>query len=195
MKELDEASERLKVLEKEKAEFVLKKHEIETSVKPVAPNLEQQVNALFIGLVQKESGLQEAMTILAESNALNENLRKTSEIETSIAKLQTAVSSKEKDRGHAIKTIENRMSEAKKKASLIEQTVCKGVAEYARCPFIKDAVEGRASLGTLQTQLVDLNRPLDIPEIKGIEELKKQLSSLDPAVIKNKINSTFCLIP
>ena len=263
LKELDEASEKLKVLEKEKAEFVLKKHEIETSVKPVAPNLEQQVNALLIGLVQKESGLQEAMTILAdhkaklsnlegiqkeisslqskrislnnaitatekhverykkildnkqkilalveedktgnrklqsmredydkllaESNALNANLHKTSEIETSIAKLQTSVSSKEKDRGHAIKTIENRMSEAKKKASLIERTVCKGVAEYAKCPFIKDAVEGRASLGTLQTELAGLNRPLDIPEIKDIEELKKQLSSLDPAVIKNKI--------
>ncbi|MFH1025714.1 MAG: SMC family ATPase, partial [Nitrospirota bacterium] len=263
LKELDEASEKLKVLEKEKAELVLKKHEIETSIKPVAPNLEQQVNALFIGLVQKESGLQEAMSILADHkaklsnlegiqkeisslqskrislnnaitatekhierykkildnkqkilafveeekigkkklqsmredhdkllagvNALNENLRKTSEIETSIAKLQTVVSSKEKDRGHAIKTIEDRMSEAKKKASLIEQTVCKGEGEYAGCPFIKDAVERKASVGTLQTQLIALNRPLDIPEIKEMEELKKQLSSLEPAVIKNKI--------
>ena len=125
--------------------------------------------------------------LLAESNALNANLRKTSEIETSIAKLQTAVSSKEKDRGHAIKTLEDKISQAKKKASLIEQTVCKGVAEYARCPFIKDAVEGRASLETLQTELAGLNRPLDIPEIKEIEELKKQLSSLDPAFIKNRI--------
>jgi exonuclease SbcC len=263
LKELDEASEKLKVLEKEKAEFVLKKHEIETSVKPVAANLEQQVRTLFIGLVGKETGLQEAMTILAdhkaklkslegiqkdissleskrtilnnaitvtekhvdryrkildnkqkiralveeektgnrklqsmredydkflaESNALNVNLHKTSEIETSIAKLQTAVSSKEKDRGHAIKTIEDKISQANKKASLIEQTVCKGVAEYAKCPFIKDAVEGRASIETLQTEFAGLNRPLDIPEIKEIEELKKQLSSSDPAFIKNKI--------
>jgi exonuclease SbcC len=263
LKELDEASEKLKVLEKEKAEFVLKKHEIETSVKPVAPNLEQQVRTLFIGLVGKETGLQEAMTLLAdhkaklkslegiqkdissleskrtilnnsitvtekhveryrkildnkqkilalveeektgnrklqsmredydkflaESNALNVNLHKTSEIETSIAKLQMAVSSKEKDRGHAIKTIEDKISQAKKKASLIEQTVCKGVDEYAKCPFIKDAVEGRASIETLQTELSGLNRPLDIPEIKEIEELKKQLSSSDPAVIKNRI--------
>ena len=69
LKELDEASEKLKVLEKEKAEFVLKKHEIETSVKPVAPNLEQQVSTLFIGLVEKESGLQEAMTLLADHKA------------------------------------------------------------------------------------------------------------------------------
>lgn len=263
LKELDEASEKLKVLEKEKAEFVLKKHEIETSIKPVAANLEQQVNALFIGLVQKEAGLQEAMTLLAdhkaklsnlegiqkdissleskrislsnaiaatekhverykrildnkqkilalvkeektgnrklqsmrddydkllaEANALNANLHNTSEIETSIAKLQTSVSSKEKDRVHAIKILEDKISQAKKKASLIEQTVCKGVAEYAKCPFIKDAVEGRASLGTLQTELAGLNRPLDIPEIKEIEKLKKQLSSLDPAFIKNKI--------
>jgi len=263
LKELDEASEKLKAIEKEKAKFVLKKHEIETSVKPVAPNLEQQVRPLFIGLVEKETGLQEAMTLLAdhkaklkslediqkdissleskrtalnntitetekhveryrkildnkqkilalveeektgnrklqsmredydklltESNALNANLRKTSEIETSIAKLQTAVSSKEKDRGHAIKTLADKISQAKKKASLIEQTVCKGVAEYAKCPFIKDAVEGRASLGTLQTELAGLNRPLDIPEIKEIEELKKQLSSSYPTAIKGKI--------
>lgn len=262
LKELDEASEKLKVLEKEKAEFVLKKYEIETSVKPVAPNLGQQVRTLFIGLVEKETGLQEAMTLLAdhkaklkslegiqkdissleskritlnnaitetekhvdryrkildnkqkilalveeekignrklqsmredydkfltESNALNVNLHKTSEIETSIAKLQTAVSSKEKDRGHAIKTLGDKISQAKKKASLIEQTVCKGIAEYAKCPFIKDAVEGRASIETLQTELAGLNRPLDIPEIKEIEELKKQLSSSDPAVIKNR---------
>ncbi len=263
LKELDAASEKLKVLEKEKAEFVLKKHAIETSVKPVAANLEQQVSTLYIGLAEKETGLQEAMTLLAdhkaklsslegiqkeissleskrialnnaitetekhvaryrkildnkqkilslveeekagnrklqsmredydkllvESNALNADLRKTSEIETSIAKLQTAVSSKEKDRGHAIKTLEEKISQAKKKASLIEQTVCKGVDEYARCPFIKDAVEGRGSLETLNTELAGLNRPLDIPEIKEIEGLKKQLSSSDPAFIKNKI--------
>jgi exonuclease SbcC len=263
LKELDEVSEKLKVLEKEKAEFILKKHEIETSVKPVAQNLVEQVNALLMELSKKESGLQEAMTILAdhkaklsnfegiqkeisslqskqsslnnsikatekhverykkildnkkkiltfveeektgnkklqsmredydklvaEANTLNANLRKMSEIETSIAKLQIAVSSKEKDRGHAIKTVEDKISQAGKKASLIEQTVCKGEGEYARCSFIKDAMKERESLGTLKTELAGLNRPLDIPQIKEIEQLKKQLSSLDPAVIKNRL--------
>lgn len=263
LKELDQVSEKLKVLEKEKAEFVLKKYEVETSVKPVPANLEQGVSSLFSSLVGKESGMQEAMTyladhkvklsslegiqkevssleskrtvlsnaitetekhveryrkilenrqkilalveeekegnrklqsmredhdkLLAESNLLNTNLHKTSEIETSIAKLQTTVSSKEKDRGHAIKTLEDKISQAKKKASLVEQTVCKGLDEYAKCPFIKDAVEGRASLEKLQTELAGLNKPLDIPEMREIEELKKQLSSSDPAFVRKRI--------
>lgn len=263
LKELDEASDKLKVLEKEKADLVLKKHEIESSVKPVAPNLEQQVTDLLTRLVEKESGMQEAMTILAdhkarlsslegiqkemssldqkrtalnnavtdtekhverykkildnkqkilalveeeksgnrkllamredhdkllaEANTLNETLRKASEIETSIAKLQTVISSREKDRAHAIKTLEDKMARAKKKASLIDQTICKGVNEYAGCPFIKDAVEGKASLEALETELAGINKPLDIPEIKEMEELTKQLSSSDPALIKNRI--------
>ncbi len=129
---------------------------------------------------------QEREEISLKINALNIELRKISDLNSDLTKLQGIVSLKQKDREHEIKTLKKRIEQAEKKASLIEQSVCRAQGDFSKCPFIKDAVTERNCLEKLKKQLEELEKPLDIPEIKEIEIKKKQLESLD--VNKNEEN-------
>ena len=149
----------------------------------------------ILNLVEEEKSVTQQLHVLRKDceNTLSEieshnlNLRKASETESRISKVRAEIATKEKDREHETKTVRDRIKQAEKKSSLVNQAFCKGEGDYATCMFIKDALDARDSLASLNEQLEKLGQPLDIPEMKELESLNGQLASLSPDKLKETI--------
>jgi exonuclease SbcC len=189
----DELERELRQLEQRKSVLLGSISETERHTERYRKILDNK--AKIMGLVEEEKNVTAKLQTLRtesdevqyQADALTVSLREASETETAIAKLQTVIASKEKDKEHERRTLKERIAEAEKKSSRISIAACKGEGDYVQCAFIRDAVEARSSLATLKDLLADASKLLEVPEQKEIVTLRQRLENVSPVSVKESL--------
>lgn len=114
-------------------------------------------------------------SVAEDLSVLSAEAQKKAAVELAISKLQGDIATAVQQRSFTLKTAQGKLTEAQKKAALLQQAACGGQGDYAACSFIVDSVQAKNTLPQLVLEVANLEVPFESPLQKELELLIAQL--------------------